>query len=141
FAISRIGESREDTSVLYRAGRIQGLPSGRVDEMSTTAVQRADGRWKKGVSGNPAGRPAGSPNRSQAHLREILAGDAERGVKAVVQAAIGGDMVAAKLVFDRILPRRSCRPLEGLVLPPITTVNEAVGAINAIANATLQGVL
>ena len=109
--------------------------------MTTTAVQRADGRWLKGQSGNPAGRPPGSPNRSQAHLRELLAGGAERVVKAVVQAAISGDMAAAKLILDRLLPKRSCRPLDGLVLPPITTVSEAVGAINAVANATLQGII
>ncbi len=104
-------------------------------------MQRANGRWTKGVSGNPAGRPVGRPNRGQAFLRELLAGDAERVVNAVVQAAIGGDMAAAKLIFDRILPKRSCRPLEGLILPPITTVAEAVGAINALASAALQGII
>ncbi len=106
-----------------------------------SALQRAGGRWRKGVSGNPAGRPVGRPNRGQEFLRELLAGDAERVVQSVVQAAISGDMTAAKLIFDRILPKRSCRPLEGLILPPITTVREAVGAINALANAALQGVI
>jgi hypothetical protein len=107
--------------------------------MAGTALQRADGRWRKGQSGNPAGRPAGRPNRSQAYLRELLAGDAEGVIRAVVRAATAGDMVAAKLILDRILPRRSCRPLDGLVLPSITTVADAVAAINVVMNATLRG--
>jgi hypothetical protein len=109
--------------------------------MTAAVIQRADGRWQRGVSGNPGGRPAGSANRGQAYLRELLAGDAERVVRAVVEAAIAGDMRAAGLILDRVLPKRLCRPLEGVVLPPITTVSEAVAAINAVSNATLQGVI
>nr|AQQ74494.1 hypothetical protein [uncultured bacterium] len=50
-------------------------------------------------------------------------------------------MAAAKLIVERVLPKRLCRPLDGLVLPPINTVADACDALQAITNAVLAGVL
>jgi len=108
---------------------------------STNVIQKAVGRWTKGHSGNPAGRPVGSPNRAHAMLREILAANAESVLMAVIQAAKEKDMAAAKLIIDRVLPKRLCRPLDGLVLPPIKSVADACQAMQAITNAVLAGVL
>lgn len=109
--------------------------------MSATAVVRANGRWKRGVSGNPAGRPRGSPNRGTAFLRRLLEGEAEGVVRAVVAEARRGNMHAAKLVLDRVLPRRACRRLDHLTLPVINTVADACAAVSAITNAALAGVI
>jgi hypothetical protein len=108
---------------------------------SNSAIQRASGRWTKGQSGNPAGRPVGSPNCSHAMLRELLAENAEAVLMTVIEAAKERDMVAAKLIVDRVLPKRLCRPLDGLVLPPINSVADACKAMEAITNAVLAGVL
>ena len=60
---------------------------------------------------------------------------------AVIQAAKEKDMAAAKLIIDRVLPKRLCRPLDGLVLPTIKSVADACQAMEAITNAVLAGVL
>ena len=109
--------------------------------MAGTALQRANGRWRKGQSGNPAGRAPGRQNRSHAHLRQLLEGEAETVVRAVVAEARAGNMLAAKLVLDRVLPGRVCRPLDGLSLPVIRTVADTCAAITAITNATLAGAI
>lgn len=107
--------------------------------MISTAVQRARGQWLPGTSGNPAGRPRGSPNRAHANLRQLLEEHAEDVVGAVVRAARAGDMLAAKLILDRVLPRRICRPLDVAQLPPINSAADACGALAAIVTATLKG--
>jgi hypothetical protein len=74
------------------AGRIQG------------------GRFVPGVSGNPAGKPPGARARATRLAEKLMAGDAEAVVNAVVTAAKGGDMTAARLVLDRIAPPCRGRP-------------------------------
>lgn len=58
------------------------------------------GRFKRGASGNPAGRPPVMP----AELRQQME-DASPGIiAAVIESAITGDMSAARLVLERIAP-------------------------------------
>lgn len=60
-------------------------------------------RFKKGESGNPAGKPKGTKDwRSQ--LRDQLQDAAPDIVKAVVNAAKGGDVQAARIVLDKLIP-------------------------------------
>ena len=108
---------------------------------SINAIQRASGRWAKGESGNPAGRAMGSVNRSHALLRQMLVANSESVVMAVINAAEAGDMAAARIILDRVLPKRLCRSLDGLVLPQINSVADACEAMAAITNAVLAGVL
>jgi hypothetical protein len=58
------------------------------------------GKFTPGVSGNPSGRP----KSESVALRESLATGAASVVKAVLEAAKAGDMTAARIVLDRILP-------------------------------------
>lgn len=57
------------------------------------------GRFIKGVSGNPQGQPTRA-----AHLRRLLADGADEAAHAVLEAAKGGDMAAARLVLERLVP-------------------------------------
>lgn len=67
--------------------------------------------FPKGKSGNPRGRPKGSKN-STTILKEALKQDFDKALqkdfskimKAIVDKAKEGDMVAAKMILDRVVP-------------------------------------
>jgi len=58
--------------------------------------------WKKGVSGNPRGRPPGQT--PQAKLTKRMLEEGEQVLDAVLTKAKEGDASSAALVFSRILP-------------------------------------
>lgn len=61
------------------------------------------GRFPKGVSGNPKGRPKGSLSKSDKVARALNEEGLEV-VRVVLDAAKGGDMVACGHVLNRIAP-------------------------------------
>lgn len=63
--------------------------------MSTT-------KWKPGTTGNPKGRPPGKSEITR--LRAKLAADVPDILTALVLAAKGGDVQAARLILERVLP-------------------------------------
>lgn len=67
------------------------------------------GRFAKGVSGNPNGRPAKSDE-----LRKLLEGSADEVASKVLEAAAAGDMGAARLVLERCVPTQ--RPVYPAVI-------------------------
>jgi hypothetical protein len=67
--------------------------------------------FKPGKSGNPAGRPKGKKNATTLFREVIREGfekqlqrDFNAVLKVVIQRAKDGDMVAAKMLFDRAVP-------------------------------------
>lgn len=107
--------------------------------MASDAAQRAQGRWLRGTSGNPQGRPPGRPNKSTAYLQELLAGKAEQVIRTVVNAAIAGDLRACKLVIERLIPKRVGQPMEEGVAREIASATDAPAALACIATAALDG--
>lgn len=95
------------------------------------------GRWKKGQSGNPKGRPKGIPN-PQARLRKMI--DAEAIVMALQKAANAGDVQAARTLLERALPvyRTTAEPvnLPGLDVAP-TLTDKARVVLAAVAGGSL----
>jgi hypothetical protein len=73
--------------------------------------------WKPGQSGNPKGRPKGTGFAGQA--REALAGRLPEILEAVVNAALNGDMQAARIILERTVPsiKPTELPIEGMALP------------------------
>jgi len=61
------------------------------------------GRFPKGVSGNPAGRPKGSLSKRD-KIAQALKDDGPKVARVVIDAALEGDMQAAGLVLSRVLP-------------------------------------
>lgn len=76
--------------------------------------------FKKGQSGNPAGRPKGIADR-RGQYREILEGHMPELVNKVIELAKAGDTQALKMCIERGLPAKKVtddpvdlgRPLEG----------------------------
>jgi hypothetical protein len=79
--------------------------------------------WKPGQSGNPAGRAPGSSQLQK--LRDGIAKDVPEILRVLVDAAKGGDMHAARLILERVLP-----PVKSIELPV---------TLPAPANDTLTG--
>jgi hypothetical protein len=67
-------------------------------------------RYKKGRSGNPAGRPPGIADK-RTELRALLAPHADALVKKVVALALEGDTTALRLCLDRLIPPAKPRDL------------------------------
>jgi hypothetical protein len=74
----------------------------------TGAARDRRGRFEKGRSGNPAGRPRGSVNSATRAAALLLDGEAEALMRKAVEAALAGDPAALRLCLDRI-DRELCR--------------------------------
>jgi hypothetical protein len=98
-----------------------------------TLTRLPDGRFPPGASGNPAGRP----KTESAALRAELAEHGEDIAKVVLDAALAGDLQAAKLVLDRISP-----PLKAQAAPVLLNLpspENATGTAAAIIRAAADG--
>lgn len=94
--------------------------------------------WKKGQSGNPAGRPPGWGKVE--HLRARLAEHIPEVVAKLVEQAQAGDTGAARLLLERVVP-----PLRGVdlpvTLPGLLTTTSLADAGRAVVQAAGAGVL
>lgn len=94
--------------------------------------------WKKGESGNPTGKPAGVRNKATVMVQSIM----ERGAQEIVEAVVGlakeGDLSAARLVLERLLPPAKERPIS-LALPITDTAGGIAEAQQAILQAVAAG--
>src|SRR5689334_9055507 len=96
------------------------------------------GRFAKGASGNPSGRPAGTRNKSTVLLEQMLEGDSERITRKLIDLALGGDLNAIRLCMERLVPPRKDRLIQ-LDLPPVQTVQQISSALETVANAIGEG--
>jgi len=96
------------------------------------------GRWKPGQSGNPAGRKAGQRHRSTVMLEKLMASDAKTILQAVLTAAAAGDMSAARMILDRVVPVAKDRPI-AIDLPDTSTMQGSQEAAGAIVEAVARG--
>ena len=100
--------------------------------------RRGPGRpFTKGVSGNPAGRPAGSRNAATEMAQALLDGEADALVRKCVELALEGNPAAMKLCLERLVPRRG-RSVK-LDLPPLDSAADIAPAIAAIARSVAEG--
>ena len=98
----------------------------------------AEGRWRKGASGNPAGRPRGSRNQATRMAEMLLDAAAANLTSRAIERALAGDDVALRFCLARIVaPRRV--PTVELELPPLDTQKDLALAVAAIAEAAAQG--
>lgn len=108
-------------------------------ETALAGEQQIPGRFRKGVSGNPAGRTPGSRNRVLVALDAIGEAGAEAVLARTIEAAQGGDMRAAELLLSRVWPARKGRPVLLLGLPKIEQAGDLVAAMARVAEAVAEG--
>lgn len=94
--------------------------------------------WKKGESGNPTGKPAGARNKATVMVLKIMETGAKEIAEAIVNLAKGGDLTAARLVLERLVPPAKERPIF-LALPDTRTADGIAEAQQAILQAVAAG--
>ena len=99
---------------------------------------QAKGKYKKGCSGNPNGKPKGARNKSTLAAEALLEGSLEKICKKVEEEALNGNMQAAKMILERFLPPRKDRCIE-IDLPPMETFEDVFNAIGVIVHAVGKG--
>jgi hypothetical protein len=108
------------------------------DNTVAKQVAPSPGRWKKGESGNPAGRPAGSRHRTSLALEALMEGESEAITRKAIDLAKDGDHVAMKIVLDRVCPIRKERPVH-FEAPDLRKSEDAMTAIASIVRAMADG--
>lgn len=113
--------------------------------MTETAARKQRRRgpgkpFQKGQSGNPAGRPVGARNHTTVLLAKLMESEAVDVMRAVVTAAKSGDMAAAKILVDRLVPQRKGAPTP-FELPDISGVTGVGAALDAVLRAVATGEL
>ena len=88
--------------------------------------------WQPGQSGNPTGKKPGSGQLQQ--LRASIAADVPEILAGLVEAAKGGDMQAARLILERVLP-----PVKSIE-QPVELQWPAEGTLTAQGRAVLAAV-
>jgi hypothetical protein len=98
------------------------------------------GRFVKGQSGNPAGKPPGTRHRATRAVQRLLEGEAEAIGRKAVEAALRGDMTAIRLVLDRVAPPPRHRTVV-LNLPDVSGPQDLPVALSALLRAVCAGVI
>jgi hypothetical protein len=96
--------------------------------------------FKRGESGNPHGRPAGSRNPITALLERLAETDAADVLRAMIERAKHGDMTAAGMLMARVWPLRRGRTVAS-DLPPISTAKDLPEALGRVVRAVGGGIL
>lgn len=101
--------------------------------------RKQGGRFQKGQSGNPAGKPKGVKHKATQAALILLEGEAEALTRKAVELALGGDTIALKMCLDRIAPSlKSTAPLVQLDIPLRNNLTDTAKAfVNAAANGEL----
>lgn len=95
-------------------------------------------KFKKGQSGNPAGRPRGALGKAT-RWREALSVHGDDLFKVAVEHALNGDMTALKLCLERISPpvKPTADPVE-FFLHGSTLAEKAESVLQAIADGQID---
>ena len=103
--------------------------------------ERKTTKWKPGQTGNPKGRPPGQSEITK--LRKSIMNDAPDILAGLVTAAKAGDVQAARLILERVLP--PVKPIEQAIELELTgdTLTDqgraVLSAVSAGALAPSQG--
>src|ERR1700676_844218 len=99
-----------------------------------TTGGKQGGRFEKGRSGNPRGRPVGARHKATLAAEALVDNEAERLTRKAIDLALAGDVTALRICLDRILPPRRERPGH-FKLPVLRSPADAAAALAAITAA------
>src|SRR5215471_12290584 len=111
-----------------------------VDFVQEQEGRDADGRFMKGYSGNPNGRPPGRRNKATEAAEVLLDGEVEALTRRAVELALDGQIGALRLCLDRIIPPRRQRA-HRLDLPPMRSIADLGDTMAAITTAAMEGTI
>ena len=81
-----------------------------LNKTPTEKSPRRSGRFRKGTSGNPQGRPRGSRNQATLRQEALLEDHAEAVLSKLIEQAEAGEPHAQKLYLERIFPADAVIP-------------------------------
>lgn len=96
------------------------------------------GKFIKGKSGNPLGRPRGIRNKATLLAERLLEKEAEEICRQAIELAKKGNIQAIKLILDRILPPKK-EALIFIDLPVIKAGSDILEAVNRVTEAVCHG--
>jgi hypothetical protein len=96
------------------------------------------GRFQKGVSGNPFGKPRGARHKATLAAEAMLRGGLDDAVGVIIRASGMGDVEAAKFIVSRIIPAAKDKTIQ-LELKKIKTASDAVEAMSEIVGEMAAG--
>lgn len=92
------------------------------------------GRFRKGQSGNPSGKPKGCRHHATRIAQAFLDGEAVVLAQKAVELALQGDVAALRVCLERLVPPRKDAPVS-ITLPQVRTTVDLPGASQAILQA------
>jgi hypothetical protein len=90
--------------------------------------------FEPGQSGNLAGKPKGTRNKTTLAVEALLDGEAETLTRKAIELAEAGDLAALRVCLDRIAPPRKDRPVV-FDLPLVSSAADAANAAAAVLEA------
>src|SRR5262249_23498619 len=83
-------------------------------------------------------RPPGAKNKTTRMVEQLVAGEAEKLGRKMIELAKQGNVRCLEYCLDRALPKRSGRPLD-LQLPAMNSVHDLIAGISAVTTAVSHG--
>ena len=98
------------------------------------------GRFLKGASGNPVGRPPGIMNQATRDAAVLLSGEAGALTRKAIELAIAGDIAALRLCIDRIIAPQREQPI-AFAMPALGGAGDLAAAMAAVTVAAASGAM
>jgi len=102
------------------------------------AARDGRGRFQPGCSGNPAGKKPGTRNKATLLKQLFRDGEPEAAGRLIIDEAVGGNVAAAKFIYDRIDPKPRARPV-AIDLPDDAGPADLLAVYDATLRAMIAG--